>query len=34
MMYVPAIIFFRPIVSNSRPRVSGPARFPAANARK
>ncbi len=33
-MYVPAIIFVRPSVSNSRPMVSGPSRFPAANARK
>ncbi len=33
-MYVPAIIFFRPRVSNSRPMVSGPSRLPAANAKK
>ena len=33
-MYVPEIIFFLPTVSNRRPSSSGPARFPAANAKK
>ncbi len=32
--YVPEIIFRRPAVSDSLPMVSGPARFPAATARK
>src|SRR5262245_39570715 len=32
--YVALIIGFRPTVSKSRPMVSGPRRFPAANARK
>ena len=31
-MQVPAIIRFRPMVSKSRPIVSGPIRLPAANA--
>ena len=31
-MYVPAIIFLRPMVSKKCPMVNGPARFPTANA--
>jgi hypothetical protein len=31
--YVPAIIFFRPSVSNSGPRIRGPSRFPIEKAR-
>jgi hypothetical protein len=34
MMYVLEIIFLRPMVSNRCPIVSGPARLPAANAKK
>src|ERR1700712_3802866 len=34
MPYVPKIIFRRPTVSNSGPRISGPARLPSANGKK